>query len=786
MTISTTVIKNSYSGTGSQDVFAYTFKIAADSDMEVIIRASTGTETVKTITTHYTVSGAGTANGGNVTFTSGNIPTNTETVVLRRKTTKTQGLDLVENDPFTAESIEGAFDKNLSIIQELQEEVDRSIKLSRTNTINSTEFTNSATDRASKILAFDTNGELSVASELGSYKGNWSSGTAFGSRDIVKDTSNNNIYICNTAHTSSGSQPISSNTDVAKWDLLVDASSATTSQTAAASSATAAASSATASANSATAAATSESNANTHKTAAETAKTAAETAKTAAETAQAAAETALDTFDDRFLGAKSSNPTVDNDGNTLVDGALYFDTTNNLMKVYDLGNTTWHQLALTGTNQTNVNTVAGQISPTNNIATVAGANSNIGTVAGQISPTNNIGTLAGISGLSSLAAAHAAVTNVNNNLAAVQNFADVYRIASSAPSSSLNVGDLYFDTTANELKVYKSSGWAAAGSTVNGTSQRYTYNISGTPNSVTGSDANGNTLAYDAGYADVYLNGVRLSGADITITSGTSVVFASNLANGDVVDIVAYGTFDVASINAGNIDTGTLNNARLTGSGAITINGSAVALGGSVTVGETKPTISSLTPTVITNDPSNVVIAGANFVAIPRVHAINTSTGIWYEASSVTYTSASSITANFTLTVDSANYRIRVENPDGNAVISGASALNVSDAPAWTTSAGSLGSVAGDFSGTVATVAATGDTVTFTEVSSPLVLTNNSQANCSLASNGVISTSDFGGSSTTATLYTFTIRATDAQGQTSDRVFTLQSSFGATGGGQFN
>ena len=79
-----------------------------------------------------------------------------------------------------------------------------------------------------------------------------------------------------------------------------------------------------------------------------------------------------------------------------------------------------------------------------------------------------------------------------------------------------------------------------------------------------------------------------------------------------------------------------------------------------------------------------------------------------------------------------------------------------------------------------------GDTVTFTEVSSPLVLTNNSQANCSLASNGVISTSDFGGSSTTATLYTFTIRATDAQGQTSDRVFTLQSSFGATGGGQFN
>ena len=135
MTISTTTIKNSYSGDGSQDTFAYTFKISADADMQVIIRASTGVETVKTLTTHYTVTGAGTATGGNVVFTSGNIPTATETVVLRRVTTKTQTLDLVENDPFTANSVEGAFDKNLAAIQELQEEVDRSFKVSRTNTI---------------------------------------------------------------------------------------------------------------------------------------------------------------------------------------------------------------------------------------------------------------------------------------------------------------------------------------------------------------------------------------------------------------------------------------------------------------------------------------------------------------------------------------------------------------------------------------------------------------------------------------------------------------------------
>ena len=163
-------------------------------------------------------------------------------------------------------------------------------------------------------------------------------------------------------------------------------------------------------------------------------------------------------------------------------------------------------------------------------------------------------------------------------------------------------------------------------STVNGTSARFPYTISGTPTTVSGTDDNGNTLAYDAGFADVYVNGVRMSSADITITSGTSVVFASALTNGDVVDIVAYGTFDVASIDASNISSGTINldrlpsitNAKLTNS-SITINGSAVSLGGSVTVGETKPTITSISPSTITNSATAVTITGTNFVSIPQV-----------------------------------------------------------------------------------------------------------------------------------------------------------------------
>ena len=191
---------------------------------------------------------------------------------------------------------------------------------------------------------------------------------------------------------------------------------------------------------------------------------------------------------------------------------------------------------------------------------------------------------------------------------------------------------------------------------------------------------------------------------------------------------------------------------------------------------ETKPAISSVSPSVITNDAQDIVITGTDFTAIPRVEIINTATGIWYSASTVTFDSATQLTVNLTLSVDAGTYRIRVENPDGLAGLSGANFLTVSDAPTWSTSAGSLGTKAGGLNGAVATVSASGDTIVYSETTN--VLTNSSLANCSLnSSTGAITTSDFDGSSTSARTHTFTIRATDAQGQTSDREFTLTSSY---------
>ena len=236
-------------------------------------------------------------------------------------------------------------------------------------------------------------------------------------------------------------------------------------------------------------------------------------------------------------------------------------------------------------------------------------------------------------------------------------------------------------------------------------------------------------------------------------------------------------TFTIGDSGDTVTTAGNISALNITATNSLTVNGEAITA-------STNPTITSISPETITNTQTAITITGSNFISIPTVDAILT-TGAIVPADTVTFNNSTSLTCNFTLPVDG-TYYIRIENNDGLAVRSSTALLTVSDAPTWTTASGTLGTIAGDFSGTVATVAATGDsTLAYSETTN--VLTNAAQANCSLNSAaGVISTTDFGGSSTTATTYTFTLRVTDAEGQTADRQFSLTSSFGATGGGQFN
>jgi len=111
--------------------------------------------------------------------------------------------------------------------------------------------------------------------------------------------------------------------------------------------------------------------------------------------------------------------------------------------------------------------------------------------------------------------------------------------------SSLTVNDAFTfptsDGSSNQILQTNGSGtvsWAdqpSSGITV------FTYTISGTTTSITGTDDNSATLSYTAGTEQVYINGVKLvgGGADYTATSSSTITLTENALSGDVVEVVA-------------------------------------------------------------------------------------------------------------------------------------------------------------------------------------------------------------------------------------------------------
>jgi hypothetical protein len=190
-----------------------------------------------------------------------------------------------------------------------------------------------------------------------------------------------------------------------------------------------------------------------------------------------------------------------------------------------------------------------------NVTTVAGIDANVTAVAGI---SADVTTVAGLSSadLAAVAAIDADVTTVAGisadvttaaaNVVDITNFADVYLgAAASDPAtrndaSALVAGDLYFNTVADEMRVYTGLAWKAAGSAVNGTIERQTYTATAAQTTF--------AVTYDVGFVDVWLNGVKLLvGTDFTATSGVDIVLASGATGGDIIDIIAFGAFSVAN-----------------------------------------------------------------------------------------------------------------------------------------------------------------------------------------------------------------------------------------------
>jgi len=452
ITISDTEPRVQYTATAGQVSFSVPFEFFDNADLVVIKTANNADTTLSynsspSTALQYSVSGAGQTGGGSISL-GGSGATLNDKITIYRNLAIARSTDFPTSGAFQVESLNTELDKIIAMIQQNERDLKFSPKALATtsNTYNLT-FPNL---EANKVLTVNSSGDgLVFSADIGSYEGNWATATGYNLRDIVKQSSAsdsttlNNIYICNTAHTSTGSY-LTQN-DTSNWTLLINvadaanavvdaeaaqaaaeaaqvaaetaqtaaelaetnaetaetnaetaetnaaasastastqasnaassASSASTSASNASSSAssastsastattqagiattkageastsaTNAASSASSASSSASTATTQATNASNSASAAATSETNASNSASAAATSASNAEAAYDSFDDRYLGPKASDPSTDNDGDALIDGALYFNTTGNVLKYWD--GSAWQNVEATDT-----------------------------------------------------------------------------------------------------------------------------------------------------------------------------------------------------------------------------------------------------------------------------------------------------------------------------------------------------------------------------------------------------------------------------------------------------
>ena len=571
-----------YTGSAGVGPYAFSFPVIVNTDIAVYKNS-----TLLTLTTDYTVTISGTTGQGSVTLVVAATGADRITIVGARAIERST--DFVTGGDFFANTLNTELDSEVIFVQQVAETAERSLKAPVTDptTINMTLPLN--TVRANKTLAFDADGNPVVGEQIGDYRGNWAAATSYNKRDLVKDTTTNNIYICLTAHTSSGSQPITTNTDSAKWGLIVDASASTnaasnssnsannssnfannasnsanaasnssnnasnfannasnsantasnaqanvaanasaasnsannssnfannasnsanassnhannasnfannasnsaTSSSGFASNASnhannasnsanaAAASSTTAntaannssnassnssnfannSSNSANAAATSASGASNSANNASNSANAASSAQTAAESARDATLAAYDSFDDRYLGAKSSNPTLDNDGNALLAGALYYNTVAVEMRLYT--GSAWVAAYVSG---------SGFLAAANNLSDLASnstarTNLGLGTLA-VISPTGTASSSTFLRGDNAWTTVSVTPTAVSDQANSSTGYFDLPAGTTGQRPGSPTSGNMRYNTSTNGFEGYNGTAWGSIG-----------------------------------------------------------------------------------------------------------------------------------------------------------------------------------------------------------------------------------------------------------------------------------------------------------------------------------
>lgn len=459
MTISTALKRVVQVGTGSTNVFYFNGVVQGVNDLAVYtVITATGVQTLQTRggagTYDYTLTINPATKFATITLNN-NLPS-THKIVILRGIALTQVVDYVEGDPFAAETHEDALDKLTLIAAQLQEQLDRSVKVVETSTTTDIKIQELVAD---KLLIVDSAGsKINMGPTLADVDT-----VAANIADV--NTIADNIADINTV-ADDLNEPTSEIHTVATSIVYVDAVGAKIGDV-------------------------------------ETVSTNIADVETVADNLNGAntigAVAAIDADISTVAGIAADVTAVANNevdiSQVATDIAKVIEVANDLQEATSEIDTVANSIAnvdTVGTNIANVNTVAGIAA---NVTTVAGIAANVTTVAGISADVStvaadgtDIGTVAGIAAnvttvagiaanvttvagiaanVTTVAGISSDVTTVATNVADITNFADVYQGGKSSnpstrnDSSPLQVGDLYFNTVGNELRIYDGSAWLA-------------------------------------------------------------------------------------------------------------------------------------------------------------------------------------------------------------------------------------------------------------------------------------------------------------------------------------
>jgi hypothetical protein len=297
-----------------------------------------------------------------------------------------------------------------------------------------------------------------------------------------------------------------------------------------------------------TAAELAETNAETAEANAETAEANAETAQAAAEAALASAQAVYDNFDDRYLGAKTSNPSVDNDGGALLTGALYFNTTVPEMRVYT--GSAWVDFSA-GAAVSSFNTRTGAVTLTSSDVTTALGYTPADTTLAALRANN----------LSDLASASTARTNLGLGTAATT-ASTAYATAAQGVKA-----DTALQSYTETDPVYLASRWNSTPTTSSNWNTSYGW-------------GNHASAGYAADNAVVKLTGDQTVGGTKTFSSTITGSISGNAGTATTATNVSGGTANVTTLTTSS----TVTHNGGTANGVTYLNGSKVLTSGSALV----------------------------------------------------------------------------------------------------------------------------------------------------------------------------------------------------------